>query len=87
MIFLYTRLTVHLVFFAAEHNVLLREAASLEKTLTVAVKSHDEAVATLDESRKREEDLRASIAAREKLFEEQIFSIAKSLSGIFPFVS
>uniref|UniRef100_A0ACD5VNA9 Uncharacterized protein n=1 Tax=Avena sativa TaxID=4498 RepID=A0ACD5VNA9_AVESA len=63
-----------------EHNVLLRKAASLEKTLTTAMKSRDEAVAVLDESRKHEEDLCASIAAREKLFEEQLFSIAKSLS-------
>ena len=67
--------------------MLHHDAASLEKMLATAVKNRDEAVAALDESRKREEDLRASIAAREKLFEEQLFSIAKSLSGIFPLVS
>ena len=45
-------------------------------------KNHDEAITTLEESRTREEDLRASTAEREKLFEEQLFSIAKPLSGI-----
>ena len=53
----------------------------MEKTLSTAVKSRDEAIAACDEAQKREEDLRASIAAREKLFEEQLFSIAKALSG------
>ena len=55
----------------------------MEKTLAAAVKGRDEAIAARDESQKREEDLRASFAAREKLFEEQLFSVAKALSGTF----
>ena len=47
------------------------------------MKSRDEIVAALEESRKREQDLLASSTEREKMFEEQLFSIAKSLSGIF----
>ena len=53
----------------------------MEKTLAATVKGHDEAIAARDEAQKREEDLRASVVAREKLFEEQLFSIAKALSG------
>ena len=53
----------------------------MEKKLAATVKSRGEAIAARDEAQKREEDLRASIAAREKLFEEQLFSIAKALSG------
>ena len=47
------------------------------------MKGRDEAIAARDEAQKREEDLRASFAAREKLFEEQLFSVAKALSGTF----
>ena len=53
----------------------------MEKTLAAAVKSRDEAIAARDETKRREEDLRASFAAREKLFEEQLLSIANALSG------
>ena len=67
---------------AAKHHELLRHAAALEKTLAAATKNRDEAITALEESRKREQDLLASTAEREKLFEEQLFSIAKSLSGI-----
>ena len=49
----------------------------MEKTLAAVVKGRDEAIA----AQRREEDLRASFAAREKLFEEQLLSIAKALSG------
>ena len=47
------------------------------------MKGRDEAIAARDDAQKREEDLRASFAAREKLFEEQLFSVAKALSGTF----
>ena len=47
------------------------------------MKGRDEAIAARDVAQKREEDLRASFAAREKLFEEQLFSVAKALSGTF----
>ena len=53
----------------------------MEKTLAATVKGRDEAIAERDEAQRREEELRASIASREKLFEEQLFSIAKALSG------
>ena len=62
---------------------MLRNVATLEKTLAAAVKGRDEAIAALDDAQKREEDMRASFAAREKLFEEQLFSVAKALSGTF----
>ena len=55
----------------------------LEKTLAAAVKGRDEAIVARDEAQKHEEDLRASFAAREKLFKEQLFSVAKALSGTF----
>ena len=73
--------------FVAEHNALLRNAATMEKTLAAAVKGRDEAIAARDEAQRREEDLRASFTAREKLFEEQIFSIARALLGILLWIS
>ena len=72
----------HSMYVAADHNELLRHAAALEKMLPTATKNRDEAIAALEESRKREEDLRVSTVERETLFEEQLFSIAKSLSGL-----
>ena len=48
----------------------------MEKTLAAAVKGRDEAIAARDDAQKREEDLRASFVVREKLFEEQLFSVA-----------
>ena len=47
------------------------------------MKGSGEAIVARDEAQKREEDLHASFAAREKLFEEQLFSVAKALSGTF----
>ena len=55
----------------------------LEKTLAAAMKGRDEAIVARDDAQKSEEDLRASFAAREKLFEEQLFSVSKALSGTF----
>ena len=54
-----------------------------EKTLPAVVKGRDEAIAARDDAWKREEDLRASFATSEKLFEEKLFSVAKALSGTF----
>ena len=47
------------------------------------MKGRDEAIAARDDAQKREEDLHASFAAREKLFEEQLFSVTMALSGTF----
>lgn len=66
--------------FEGEHNELLRRVASLEKGLATVEKKRDEAVEALKESQKREEDLRASTVDREKVFIEQLFSVAKALS-------